>query len=470
MISGAESCQTRNQKGLPMEQTFTEHTSMNRKRVSPRVLSHCSLMLLSVFFLSKRKSVFSIIPMGLVIALNMNVAHGQKETHFDESKVPNFELPAALISQDGLQISTPEQWTNTRRQEVLTLFRNHVYGHAPDFPASFKVVERSIKSVTDSVLQLRVTILVAEKVNIRILVYLPNTDHPVPVFVGYNFHGNHTTTDDHDIPVYGGWVHNIKEIGITEHRSNSKARGRKSARWPFEKVVERGYALATICYADIDPDFDDGFKNGIHALEKTKRNVSSGGSIAAWAWGLSRVIDYFETDKRFDVKRVAVLGHSRLGKTALWAGAEDERFSIVISNNSGCGGAALCRREFGETIERINTNFPHWFCEKFKTYNDDVNSLPVDQHMLISLIAPRPVYVASASEDLWADPKGEFLSLVNANPVYQLFGKQGLPVNQLPEVNTPVSGSLGYHRRKGGHDLTAYDWEQYLAFAEKHWK
>ncbi|MEQ9406631.1 MAG: acetylxylan esterase [Fuerstiella sp.] len=399
--------------------------------------------------------------------------------NYDEAKVPSYELPPVLTAGDGTSVATPEQWQQQRRPEILSLFEQHVFGKLPDRTSQLLIRQRSrVDNAFDGkAVRREITVYFSgddSGPSMDMLVYTPaNADRPVPCFLGLNFNGNHTVDPDPAIHMTESWVRNDQQRGNIDHRATEKSRGSSSSRWPAEMIVSGGYGLATIYYGDIDPDFDDGFRNGIHALTEgdrgdNKREPDAGGSISAWAWGLSHALDVLITDPLVDGDRVAVFGHSRLGKTSLWAGATDPRFALVISNNSGCGGAALSRRRFGETVKRINTSFPHWFCLNHRTYNDNEDALPVDHHMLMALIAPRPVYVASAVEDQWADPRGELLSLYHASPVYELLGKKGLPADELPELNEPVQTDVGYHIRRGKHDVTDFDWQQYLKFADAH--
>jgi hypothetical protein len=244
--------------------------------------------------------------------------------------------------------------------------------------------------------------------------------------------------------------------------------------WPLEEIVARGFAAAVFQVGSVQPDEPvEPPGAGVRTVLASpgKSGADAWGTIAAWAWAASRVMDYLVTDPAIDAQRVALVGHSRGGKTALWAGAEDGRFSVVISNDSGCTGAALARRVYGETIHRINQSFPHWFCGNYHAFDNREQELPVDQHELLALIAPRGVYVSSADEDLWADPRGEFLSLVHASPVYALFGGETFKDVAMPPLQTPIGrGRMGYHIRRGGHGLTAYDWRQHMDFAERVWK
>ena len=390
------------------------------------------------------------------------------DANYDESKVPAYTLPPLLTSEDGGRVASARQWRDSRRGEILALFEDHVYGHTPEGSVAVgsEVFEQSGDALGGKARRKQVRITFAKgdaRAAMELLLYLPKNGGPVPAFLGLNFGGNYTVQDDPAVPVTTSWV---RSRGDSGNRADPERRGAGAGRWPVEEIVGRGYALATIYYGDIDPDYDDGFRNGAHALFPEHQDGDFS-SLGAWAWGLSRALDYLEDDPEIDGARVALIGHSRLGKAALWAGARDERFALVISNNSGCGGAALSRRRFGETVKRINDSFPHWFADSFLGYNGNEDELPVDQHMLLALIAPRPLYVASASEDQWADPRGEFLSALHAGEVYELLGKQGLSVSEPPPVGKAVMTDIGYHIRAGKHDVTLEDWRRYLDFADK---
>ncbi len=401
------------------------------------------------------------------------MAFAQFEPNYDENKVPKFIVPDPLTSFDGTQIKNTGDWSKIRRPELLAFFENEVYGKVPGNldDISFKILEENTNALsgTAHIKQVEVTLKKdTESLSFTILMYLPKTTGKIPLFLGLNFYGNHTVTNDENVIVSSAWSMNNEGFGIKDNTATEKSRGVRINRWDISSIIASGMGLATIYYGEIDPDKND-FSDGLHSLfyeaGQEKPKADEWGSIAAWAFGLSRAMDYLVQDS--SVGKVIVFGHSRLGKAALWAGAMDDRFAAVISNDSGCGGAALSKRRFGETVGRINESFPHWFCDNFNVYNNNEEALPVDQHQLLALIAPRPLYVASAQEDEWADPKGEFLSAHYTTSVYGLFGKKGIGTTEMPEVNMPIQNTVAYHIRTGIHDVTDYDWEQYIKWAKK---
>lgn len=400
-----------------------------------------------------------------IVALAMTIsptclAQPPADTNYDEARVPAYELPAALADDSGNPLGMDE-WLDWRRAEVQSLFEDTVYGKTPE---DLLAVRYELRDIDPQALDGRATrkqiraLFGDSAYPLDILLYIPNQpETPVAGFVGLNFEGNHTIHGD---------------PAIIRPEGNNKERGFKAARWQLETLIDRGYALATIHRDQVDPDnYQNDFSDGIHPLfyreGQTRPGPREWGAIGAWAWALSRVLDCLETEPRVDATRIAVIGHSRLGKTALWAGAQDTRFAMVISNNSGCGGAALYRRCYGERIHHMVKRLGYWFCTNHHQYQNRENELPVDQHMLLSLVAPRPLYVASATEDQWADPRGEFLAARHASPVYQLFDRATLAGHDMPAPNQPVHTTIGYHLREGKHDVTAWDWQQYLDFADR---
>ena len=362
-----------------------------------------------------------------------------------------LELPNVLGSPPA---KSKEDWIKIQRPKTLELFKNHVYGRAPlgkPTTLSFKVIEEDPKAM-DGAATLRIIQISYSgsggESGFKLITFIPNkATKPAP---GY-------------LLICNRGPENI-----------DPTRKKKDDFWPAESIVARGYVAATFLNSELSTDKDLNFNNGAHKAFDNydgERPGDAWATIAAWAWAASRALDYFQTDPAIDASKFAVVGHSRGGKTARWAGATDERFALTISNNSGCTGAALARRKTGERVARINKSFPHWFCGNYKNFDGKENELPIDQHQLVALMAPRAVYVASASKDDWADPEGEFLAAAYAGPVYELFGLKGLETMEMPAPDQPIQlGHIGYHLRTGKHDLSQYDWEQYLNFGDKHLK
>lgn len=422
----------------------------------------------------------SVAQAALLLFSTVVMCAASRPARLDESPVPPYTLPDPLILADGTPVRAAEAWRTRRRPELLELFAREMYGRTPvgrPREMHWAVVSVDRTALGGTAIRKEVTLWFAAGQTgpaMHLLIHLPNSaTHrgPWPGFLGLNFYGNHTVHRDPGITLSKAWIPR-EAPGVIDNHATEAARGSDASKWQIEAVLARGYASVTAYCGDLCPDRPDGLAAGVNAwLGQPGTNDRAGdawGAIGVWAWGLSRALDYLETDRDVDAARVAVHGHSRLGKTALWAGGQDERFALVISNDSGCGGAALHKRIHGETVARINAVFPHWFCRNFRHYDDNEAALPVDQHEFLALVAPRPLYVASAEDDDWADPRGEFLAAKAAGPVYTLLGRAGLGVEDVPPVNQPVGDALRYHIRTGKHDMTAYDWSGYLDFAD-HW-
>ncbi len=394
----------------------------------------------------------------------------------NESKVPPYTLPDPLHFQDGSPVATRRDWTERRRPELLRLFESEIYGRTrvgrpPQLRFVTREEKRDVRGGTAT--RLRIGILFEGTESGRqmeLLLVLPNRAHgPVPVFLGLNFDGNYTTSSEPDLPVPTHWVNGLYVNHVKDHRATGSGRGIHQHMWPTAYLLEHGYGLATVGYGEIEPDEPGQWRQGPRGLGP-EPGPGDWGTIGAWAWGLSRAMDYLETQPRVDGHRVALTGFSRLGKAALWAGAQDERFAAVISNESGAGGVALSKRLFGEQVDHLSGPLGYWFAPRFARYADNESALPVDQHELVALIAPRPLLILSGTTDTYSDPKGEFLGGLGGDPVYRLLGTDGLATRNWPAPSVLVNSTLGYFLRPGSHDVTLEDWQATLAFADRHLK
>ena len=385
------------------------------------------------------------------------------------------EMPNPLAMLSGEKVTSADDWREKRRPELKRLFQHYMYGEIPAKPAKTDFrIERDPADFLDGTATLKlVTIAFGEAAapQIDLMLVLPKDAKGAPVFLAMNFCGNHAISDDKRIPLTRGWLYSSCK-GCTNNRATDAARGSQAMDWPLKEIVKRGYALATFCSADVDWDRADA-SEGVYAWQdKPVRgtNAHHRGTIAAWAWGFHRAVDYLVTDPAIDGKRILALGHSRNGKTALLAGAFDERIAGAIPHQAGCGGTAPSRGTVGESVKRINTSFPHWFNANFKEFNEEPQRLPFDQNCLVALMAPRPVLLSNAVEDQWANPSGQFEVLRAAEPVYELLGAGKVGAESMPAPGMLVDTRLGYFIREGKHSMIPEDWMVFLDFADKHLK
>jgi hypothetical protein len=390
---------------------------------------------------------------------NFLMAQGPATANYDEALAGKLPLPLPLKTNKGKAIRTVKEWNTLRRPELLDLFATHMHGRL-DLPLQAEKTETlGSGSFAEYRGKWRETRLWVGQRAIHVLTVLPaTTSKPVPVFIGLNYRGNQAVMDEPGIRINEHWMNKSYE-GVVNERATEKTRGKEMSRWPAEMIIDSGFGFITAYYGDFHPDHKEGRADSILPAR------ASGGAIAAWAWGLRMLRQHASEQIDIDAKRSIAIGHSRLGKAAVWAAAQEEGFAGLVSNNSGEGGAALSRRNIGETIADLNRSFPWWFAAQYREYDGHPEKLPVDSHLLLSLVAPRLVYVASATEDRWADPRGEYQALLETAPVFRLFGKEALAQQPWPAAGQPLSATAtGYHLRAGRHDIQAEDWKHFLRF------
>jgi hypothetical protein len=394
--------------------------------------------------------------------------------NYDESKVGQYMLPDPLRFANGQSVKTTKDWISKRRPEIVRLYEENQFGRSPAHPIgiSYDVFDKGTPAYDGGVKRKQVTVRFSKKDSgpkADVLLYLPaRATKPVPVLLTPSFIANSTVVADPGVKTGEVWDKDKKRVPAPKES--------RFAKLDVGRICGQGIGVATVYYGDIDPDFEGGLAYGVRAAYlkpgQTQPGPDEWGTIAAWAWGLSRILDYLKTDKDVDGDRVGLFGVSRLGKTVLWAGAHDPRFSLVIASCSGEGGAALSRRNYGETIAHLTApgRYPYQFCANYAKYAKNVEQFPVDGNMLVSLIAPRPLLLQTGDTDRWSDPKGEFLAAIAATPVYRLFGREGISTGTMPAAGQPLFDTLSYFMHSGGHGALPSDWDVFLKFLSSHWR
>ena len=396
----------------------------------------------------------------LLIACSLNASY------YDEAKVGNYTLPDPLVCADGSRVTNTETWTQKRRPEILELYRQNIFGHSPAAGTNitFNVWETSTNALGGKATRKQIEINFSGTMDgplAHLLLYTPAGKTNCPTFLCLSFTGNYTTIDDPAIAIFPEWNWKTKQFGMPKN----PVRGSSARNWKIAEAIARGYGIAIVSYQEIEPDLPNGLKYGVRKNFPSPQ-TNDWGAIGAWAWGASRALDYLQTDKDVDGKRVILFGFSRLGKAVLWTSAQDQRFAAIIANCSGEMGAALSRRDYGETVDDVCKHFPYWMAQSFQQYFNRWDALPVDSHCLIALIAPRPLFLNTGSEDKWGDPNGEFLAARAATPVYELFGKTGITETDFPSLDQPLKHDLWFNCHVGKHDVLPSDWDKFLDFAD----
>ncbi|WP_088258492.1 alpha/beta hydrolase family protein [Fimbriiglobus ruber] len=393
------------------------------------------------------------------------------------AKLPSHsEWPDPLVTFDGQKVTTKEDWATKRRPELKMLFEELMYGRYPTVKTNVtgKVVHEDKEAYGGkaTLREVAVSVGVPGAPPFYLLLVTPNKHTgPVPLFVGLNFSGNHTLTADPKVRIPDGWIY-PNSPGVKDGKATEADRGKVLDVWPFETIVDHGYAVATVYSGDIIPDNQNvrgGLADVVMPVAAGKKAPWETATVMAWAWGVHRAVDYLQTLPEIDAKRIATVGHSRLGKAAIVTAAFDDRIALAIPHQAGCGGTAPDRRKNpkSEPLDRINKTFPHWFCDNFKAFNDDATKLPFDQHCLVAICAPRPVLFTNATDDQWADPPGQFEVLKAATPVYKLLGVDGVVEGAAPVEGKLTDSRLGYWIRPGKHSMNRDDWAVFIQYADK---